>query len=214
MIHSNKEQAELSDKRLRLQSPALSRRLSASVVERVSRSLRSSGTITEMERQVIMSQPTVMQKSTKLMQIVISKGCNACELFYSSLDMCGSLIFEGPDPAHLSLENSPVPERDDPTPTYIINIQNSTLNHCIIGSGNHQDVLVEQQPLLGPVPGLAPGCNCSCGHQIVVQTTQPESQGVEVQSCSVQYVIIGDDNTMEVNHTQSPAEEDSDIPED
>ncbi|XP_067087776.1 uncharacterized protein [Osmerus mordax] len=213
MIHNNKEQAALSDKRLRLQSFALSQRLSASVVERVSGSLRSSGTITEMERQVIVSQPTVIQKSMKLMQIIISKGCNACELFYSCLDGCDSPIFEGPDPAHLSLENSPVPERDDPTPTYIINIQNSTLSHCIIGSGNHQDVLVEQQPLLGPKLPVA-GCNCSCGHQMGLQTTPPESQGVEVQSCSVQYVIIGDDNTMEVNHTQSTVEEDSDILED
>lgn len=210
MIDSNKEKAALSDKSLRVHSLTLSKFLSSSVVEKVAASLRGSGTITELERQVIWSQPTDMEKAMKLVEIVMRKGCNTCQLFYSSLEICSPSIFERVTglTAQLPLDTS-VPERDNSTPTYIINIQNSTLSHCIIGNSNYHSVVTEQQPLLAPAQGKpAEGCSCSCGHQMVVQTTPPEPQGIQVQGSYLKYVMVGDDNTMEVKHILPTARED------
>lgn len=82
------------DKQLQRYLGSLSKCMTGYLVQRMSSCLSRSRTITAYEAQVITSQPTDMQKASRLMQIVIKKGQSACSSFLTCLGICDPVLYE------------------------------------------------------------------------------------------------------------------------
>ncbi|KAJ7985595.1 hypothetical protein DPEC_G00353700 [Dallia pectoralis] len=217
MLQSAEKDHILPERRLQLQLHALSKSISCCVVERLCMHLLSSRTITQYENQVIMSQGTDMQKASQLLQVVLKKGRGACLLFYKSLESCCPDVYERITgiPAVETQDQLELSEkRNRSSPTYIINISHSNLSNFIVGDSSFQHVTTCEQPSftqdLADLPQETIEGMYRSDHQRAVQVcTDPESQrSVQVYGSNLQYVIIGDNNTMLVGDTQ---EEDVDF---
>ncbi|KAG7470056.1 hypothetical protein MATL_G00135380 [Megalops atlanticus] len=213
--------AELFHERsLRTHLFALSARMSSNLVETILNSLSSKKTVSVYESQMIRSQLTDMDKACHLMQTVIRKGRTACQMFYKLLESCDPVLFEKitGSPAKASAVETLQPlcgvvltDRIEGAPTYIINIHDSTLNHCIIGSHNRQHIVTEQHDLLSSQASdharrEAGRCNCKCGHQGSLQPT-PAPPSIQVNSSQLKYVIIGDHNAQTVQEAGEAVDE-------
>lgn len=83
-----------TDKQLKQYLGFLSKCMTGNLVQKMSNYLYRSRTITAYESQVITSQATDMQKSSKMMQIVIKKGQSACGSFLRCLGICDPGLYE------------------------------------------------------------------------------------------------------------------------
>lgn len=165
-----------------------------------------------------------MEETTQLLQMFVSKGKKACQFLCRSLEMCCPLSIErliDCSAFRCSPEENPTgavtADMTRPSPTYIINIQHSTLNNCVFGNGNYQSVTAEQQPLMqSPMTETNEPIGGSCttiDQQMAVQTTHSSSAvDVDVHSSHLRYVIIGDQNSMLVN-TGLPEEKEMELEE-
>ncbi|KAJ8394585.1 hypothetical protein AAFF_G00043880 [Aldrovandia affinis] len=160
-----------------------------------------------------------LQKASQLMQTVIRKGRRTCQLFCKLLESCDPLlcervagssasdsVLETPQPLHIVSQI----DRQSMVPTYIINIHDSTLNNCIIGSNNAQRMTTDRQcPPSHNAENArdeAGRCSCRCGQQGSAQSS-PAPQSLHVQSSNLEFVIIGDNNTMVVEGVDREEEE-------
>lgn len=208
-----------SDKQLQRYLGSLSKCMTGYLVQRMSSCLSRSRTITVYEAQVITSQPTDMQKASRLMQIVIKKGQSACNSFLTCLGICDPVLYENVTgfPAqfneedHQHVEQIPLSEKLQFTPC-IINIQNSSLTNCIIGNNNRQCITCDQHSLLtqndesnvNEMPDIQ-----SSDQLIPVQDTI-SGKSVHMERSNIEYVIIGDHNSMTVTESLE-VEEDTEI---
>ncbi|CAL8247964.1 unnamed protein product [Lota lota] len=146
-----------------------------------------------MKKAVPLYQASDMQNVFDLMDVVLRKGREACQLLYHSIGMCAPLPFERV--THCSGHFL-----HPPATTLIINISNSTLVDCAIGNGNVVPAVVEKQPLLGGHEDKR--CSCFRGHPVAAQPTLPPPPAtIQVHSSNLNYVIIGDNNYMNVDQT-------------
>ncbi|CAL8287008.1 unnamed protein product [Merluccius merluccius] len=148
---------------------------------------------------VVTQEASDMQKVFDLMGAILQKGRQACQLVSHSLGMCGPSPLDRTlhCPGHHHLLHPPAT-------TLIINISNSTLVDCAIGSGNYLPLVVEKQPLLGGHAPLVhePRCSCFHSHLMAAQpTAPPPPASIQVHSSNLKYVIIGDNNHMQVDQT-------------
>ncbi|CAB1334180.1 unnamed protein product, partial [Coregonus sp. 'balchen'] len=191
MLQCNEKGEILPERSLQLQLHALSKSMSCCVVERLCVYLLSSKTITEYESQVIWSQGTDMQKAAKLLQVVLKKGRNACQLFFDSLERCCQC-----PPLFERVTGLPERRRSNTAPTYVINISHSNLSNCIIGDCNFQGVATCIQQLQ------------SIGSE---HARHERQRSVQVYGSQLQYVIIGDNNSLQAGDTQEEEEEDMEL---
>ncbi|KAM4632833.1 uncharacterized protein ACJ7VT_013472 [Polymixia lowei] len=149
--------------------------------------------------------PSDMEKVIQVLQMVLRKARSVCQLFYSSLGTCGPSA-----QTHQLLEDKPTQTWLLPPPatTLIININNSTLTSCIIGNSNYSSATLDNQPLLqgaGLQMHELTKCSCQCGHQVAAQTTvpppSPDPLGIHIHSSHLNCVVIGDNNSMQVDQT-------------
>ncbi|XP_029594281.1 uncharacterized protein LOC115177538 isoform X1 [Salmo trutta] len=205
MLQCNEKREILPERSLRLHLHALSKSMSCRVVERLCVYLLSSRTITEYESQVIWSQRTDMQKAAKLLQVILMKGRDACLHFFDSLEKCCQC------PPQVERVTGLPERRTNTAPTYVINISHSNLSNCIIGDGNFQGVTtcIQQPQRMGSEDSRheTMGGNTTSDHQRAAQAwPDPELQrSVQVYGSQLQYVIIGDNNNLQVEDT--PEEE-------
>ncbi|XP_051573869.1 uncharacterized protein LOC127452458 isoform X2 [Myxocyprinus asiaticus] len=186
------------------------------LVQRMSNCLCRSRTITKFEGQVVTSQATDMQKASKLMQIVIKKGRNACSSFFSCLGICDPALYESVtgSPVQIShedhhhLEDIPFSEKQLPFPPCIINIQNSSLTNCIIGNNNSQCITCDQHCWLSQNDAInVDEMEESQGHDpmIPVQDTM-RGNSINMESSHLEYITIGDHNSMVVSDSSEVEE--------
>ncbi|XP_043116847.1 uncharacterized protein si:dkey-29h14.10 isoform X2 [Puntigrus tetrazona] len=187
------------------------------LVQRMSSCLSRSRTITVYEEQVITSQPTDMQKASRLMQIVIKKGQSACSLFFTCLGICDPVLYENVTgfPAqfnpedHQHAEQIPLSEKLQFTPC-IINIQNSSLTNCIIGNNNRQCITCDQHSLLAQndASNVNEMPDTESRDQLLPVQDTISGNSVHMERSNIEYVIIGDHNSMTVTE-YSEFEEDT-----
>ncbi|XP_059423034.1 uncharacterized protein LOC132157766 [Carassius carassius] len=210
-----------SDKQLQRYLGSLSKCMTGYLVQRMTSCLSGSRTITVYEAQVITSQPTDMQKASRLIQIVIKKGQSACSSFLTCLGICDPVLYENvtgfpaqfKDEDHQHVEQIPLSEKLHFTPC-IINIQNSSLNNCIIGNNNRQCITCDQHSLLAQNDASDGKLNempdILSSDQLIPVKDTISVNSVHMEQSNIEYVIIGDHNSMTVTES-SEAEEDTDI---
>lgn len=208
-----------SDQQLKKCLGFLSNCMTGILVQRISNCLYRSRKITAYESQVITSQATDMQKASKMIQIVIKKGKSACSSFLSCLGICDPALYENVTgyPArfshedHQHIEEIPFSEKVQFTPC-IINIQNSSLANCIIGNNNSQCITCDQHSLLAQNDAIKVdemAGTQSYDELIPVQDTN-SGNSIHMERSNIEYVIIGDHNSMTVREClNSEAEEDT-----
>ncbi|XP_052000626.1 uncharacterized protein si:dkey-29h14.10 [Xyrauchen texanus] len=205
-----------SEKRLKLYLSSLSRCMTEYLVQRMSSCLCQSRTITAYEAQVVTSQATDRQKASMLIQIVIKKGRNACSLFFSCLGFCDPALYESVTgcPVHKSHEDHhhsediPLSEKQGPHPPCIINLQNSSLTNCIIGNNNSQCITCDQHCLLSQNDTInVDEMEDSQSHDPIIPTQDTLSgNSINVKSSHLEYIIIGDHNSMVVSNSSEADE--------
>lgn len=203
----------------------LSKCMTGPLVERMTCCLCRSNKITKHEEQVIISQPTDMQKASRLIQIVLKKGQNACSFFLSCLGICDPALYKNvtgypaqfSDKGHQHLEEIPLSEKVQFTP-YIINIQNSSLSNCIIGNNNNQCITCDQHALQPQNDAISEEETADHqGHDQLIpqQDTISGSSIIHVEKSNMTYAIIGDHNSMTVTEScYSDAEDDTETESD
>ncbi|XP_050987001.1 uncharacterized protein si:dkey-29h14.10 [Labeo rohita] len=208
-----------SDKQLQRCFGLLSKRMTGFLVQRMSNCLYRSRTITAYEAQVVTSQPTDMQKASRLIQIVIKKGQSACSSFLTCLGICDPVLYENvtgfqaqfsqEDRQHV--EQIPLSEKLQFTP-YIITIQNSSLTNCIIGNNNSQCITCDQHSLLAQNDAISVNemPDSQSHDQLIPEGDAISSNSVHMERSNIEYVIIGDGNNMTVTES-SEVEEDTEI---
>ncbi|XP_051576981.1 uncharacterized protein LOC127454072 isoform X2 [Myxocyprinus asiaticus] len=199
-----------SEKRLQRYLSSLSKCMTGYLVQRMSSCLCRSRTITAYEAQVVTSQATDMQKASKLIQIVIKKGRNACSLFFSCLGFCDPELYESvtgcPDSSHEDHHHSediPLSEEQGPHPPCIINIQKSSLTNCIIGNNNNQCITCDQHCWLSQNEKInVDEMEDSQSHDPIIPAQDTLSgNSINVNSSHLEYIIIGDHNSMVVSNS-------------
>ncbi|XP_016138935.1 uncharacterized protein [Sinocyclocheilus grahami] len=208
-----------SDKQLQCYLGFLSKCMTGYLVQRMSSCLSRSRIITGYEAQFIASQPTDMQKASRLMQIVIKKGQNACSSFLRCLGICDPVLYENITgfPAqfkqedHQHVEEIPFSEKLKFTPC-IINIQNSSLTNCIIGNNNSQCITCDQHSLLtqNDANSVNEMADSQSHDQLIPAQDTISGSSVHMERSNIEYVIIGDRNSMTVTEN-SEVEEDTEI---
>ncbi|XP_056617982.1 uncharacterized protein si:dkey-29h14.10 [Triplophysa dalaica] len=211
-----------SEKQLQRNLRCLSKGMTGFLVQRMSSCLCRSRTITEYEAQVVTSQNTDVGKASKLMEIVIRKGRRACTSFLSCLGICDPKLYESvtghPAPFshkdHHHSEDIPSSEKQASFPTCIINIHNSSVQHCIFGNNNRQCITCDQHSLLSQNDAInVDEMEDSQSHDQLIPAPDPVSQNeIHMERSQIEYVIIGDHNSMTVTETlNSEDEEDTEI---
>ncbi|XP_066540119.1 caspase-1 [Hoplias malabaricus] len=189
------------DKMLRHQLSKLSKTMSGCLVGKITTCLYRSHTLTEYEVQLIQTQATDMQKASTLILTLIRKGPRACQMFYKCLAVCNPSLTEsitgctakttGID--HNHFEDNITSETTGTVPPCIINIHNSSLSNCIIGNNNDLRSLYSQTDVSNE--------KLEDVHRPQQQEAAQDSSkasSVQMQSSNVNYVIIGDNNYMDV----------------
>lgn len=215
----DKTVAVSSDKQLQRYLGSLSKCMTGSLVQKMSSCLSRSRTIMEYEEQVITSQPTDMQKASMLMQIVIKKGQNACSSFLTCLGIYDPVLYKNVTgfPAqfnkedHQHVEQIPLSEKLQFTPC-IINIQNSSLTNCIIGNNNRQCATCDQHSLLpqNDASNVNEMPDFQSSDQLIPVQDTISGNSVHIERSNIEYVIIGDHNSMAVTEILED-EEDTEI---
>lgn len=210
-----------SEKQLQRNVRFLSMRMTGFLVQRMSSCLCHSRTITEYEAQVVTSQTTDVGKASKLMEIVIRKGRRACGSFLSCLGICDPKLYESVTghPAQFShndhhhSEDITFSEKQASFPTCIINIHNSSLRHCIFGNNNRQCITCDQRSLFSQNDAMnVDEMEESQSHDQLIPVQDPVTSDIHMESSHIEYVIIGDHNSMTVTETlNSEDEEDTEI---
>ncbi|KAM8868941.1 uncharacterized protein AB9W97_016539 [Spinachia spinachia] len=138
----------------------------------------------------------------KVAQRVAQKSfCRACELFCCPIDALQTdKVTWCHQPAaaaatQVALENSA-------STILIVNISNSTLIDCVIGSDNYLCALAEGRPLMWESQlQMQDRCSCSCEQQGAAQSSTPPPLNINVHSSHLNCVIIGDNNYMHAEQT-------------
>ncbi|KAK2903046.1 hypothetical protein QQF64_010067 [Cirrhinus molitorella] len=211
-----------SDKQLKRYFGSLSKHMTGILVQRMSNCLYQSCTITEYEAQVVTSQPTDMQKASSLMQIVIKKGQSACSSFLTCLGICDPVLYKSVTgfPAqfnkedHQHVEQIPLSEKLQFTPC-IITIQNSSLNKCIIGNNNSQCITCDQHFLLAQNDAIRVDemADSQSNDQLIPEGDAISSNSVHMERSNIEYVIIGDHNSMTVTENSEVEDDTESEPE-
>ncbi|TSL82467.1 hypothetical protein Baya_6566 [Bagarius yarrelli] len=210
MSHEKVLQRELS---------TLSKRMSSCMVQQISDCLRYSHALTDYEVQVIRAGATDMQQAMRLLQTLLHKGRTACLLFFQCLNACSSSLFHTvtrgsvkvTDEAHHHVEKSFFSEASAAVPPCVINIHNSSLNNCIIGNSNSLCCLLSQTDVNNDTVK-----HTESNHQHTETPKSTEAHSIQVKSSSVEYVIIGDNNYMNIESSldSQPQEDTNSVPED
>ncbi|KAK7157708.1 hypothetical protein R3I93_009027 [Phoxinus phoxinus] len=207
------------DQQLQQHLGFLSKCMTGILVQRMSNCLYRSRTITAYESQVITAQATDMQKVSKMMQIVIKKGQSACSSFLRCLGICDPALYENVTgyPAQFGHEDHqqeiPFSEKMQFTPC-IINIQNSSLNNCIIGNNNRQCITCDQHSLLARNDAIKETVDemaaTQSNDEVIPVRETISGNSIHMERSNIEYVIIGDHNSMTVTEClNSEAEEDT-----
>lgn len=219
-VHPSSSMKVISpDKVLQRELSTLSKRMPSCMVQQISDCLRCSRSLTDYEVQLIRAGATDMQQAMRLLQTLLHKGCMVCLRFFQCLNACSPALFHTvtrgsvkvTDEAHSHVEKSSFSEATATVPPCVININNSSLNNCIIGNNNSLCCLLSQTDVTNDTvehPQRNPQ------HRETPEST--EAPNVQVESSSVEYVIIGDNNYMNVESFLDPQpQEDTDsVPED
>ncbi|XP_023669866.2 uncharacterized protein [Paramormyrops kingsleyae] len=207
------------EKQLQVHQYTLSKGMSPRLLELIFSCLSSTETLTNYEGQVIRSQPTDLQKTACFMQTLIRKGRRACRLFYEALESLDPSLFEQVTGVQAKcpivatpcpLQDRTLPNEQSNAPTYVVNIQNSTLVNCIIGSKNDQYINSDQQgqllqSFMESRQDVAAGNECVCCQMGAAQTAA-SSTDLQVHGSNLEYVIIGDKNSLTVEEGEETSD--------
>ncbi|XP_077951677.1 uncharacterized protein LOC144389775 [Gasterosteus aculeatus] len=153
---------------------------------------------------------STMQRCLQVAQWVAQKSfCRACQLFCCPVD---ALLSEKVTWWHQPAAATQVAVRNSASTILILNISNSTLIDCVIGSDNYPCAVAEARPLMRePQPQMQGRCRCSCGQQGAAQSSTPPpspstlpsagSLSINIHSSRLNCVIIGDKNYMQAEQT-------------
>ncbi|XP_072250989.1 uncharacterized protein [Leuresthes tenuis] len=166
--------------------------------------------------QVVTFKTSSMQRIIHVMQAVAQKSyTRACQLFCLPVDSqttwCSAPPFQSKEEKH-----TPDTLKNAPSTILIVNISNSTLINCVIGDSNPSAV-TERQLLLQEFEPQKQGTaqmRCSCSHgQHETAPPSPaspscpppsgEQPNICIHSSSLNYVIIGDNNNMRAEQSQT-----------
>ncbi|XP_070768825.1 uncharacterized protein [Enoplosus armatus] len=155
-----------------------------------------------------------MLRIIQVMQRVAQKSCRrACQLFCCPLDtmLCEKVTCCPAQNQPTEDKTTQVALRSLPSTILIVNISNSTLIDCVIGSDAYPSTVAESQPLMhGAKLQMHDQARCSCSHgqQRAAHTSAPpppppppllpsaEPPSINIQSSHLNCVIIGDNNYM------------------
>ncbi|XP_037640595.1 uncharacterized protein LOC119496964 [Sebastes umbrosus] len=175
--------------------------------------------------QVMACKASSMQQIIQMVQRMAQKSCRrACQLFCCPLD---SMLCEKATCCQQSTEDktAQVALQNLPSTILIVNISNSTLIDCVIGSDAYPSAVAESQPLMR-VSELQmhdeARCSCSCRQQGAAQTSAPppppapplpsaEPPNISIHGSRLNYVIIGDNNYMHAEQTHSTETEEPQV---
>ncbi|KAL4617043.1 hypothetical protein GN956_G21807 [Arapaima gigas] len=208
-----------SERILRSHQLILSRSMTSCLVDVICSYLSSKQMVTDFEGQVVRSQPTEFQMASQLLQVLLRKGSKACQQFYEALECFDPVLFTKVTGAPGGAPSTDFPHPRllagtwGPAPTYIVNIHNSTLTSCIIGNNNGQCVSRDPQcaPSQSPDPSgsgkneEAARGSCLCGQKGAAQAALT-SASLEVHDSNLEYVIIGENNSLTVEEELVPGE--------
>ncbi|XP_017339318.2 uncharacterized protein si:dkey-29h14.10 [Ictalurus punctatus] len=201
IVASNSSMTVISpDKVLKRELCTLSKRMPSCMVQQISDCLRNSRALTDYEVQVIRAAATDMQQATCLLQTLLRKGRTPCLLFFRCLYACSPSLFHTvtrglvkvTDEDHHHVEMSSFAEASGPVPSCVININNSSVSNCIIGNNNSLCCLLSQTDDINDAVEDT---------QRSQQRETPDSSAapnVQVEHSNVEYVIIGDNNYMNI----------------
>ncbi|KAG9275941.1 hypothetical protein AMEX_G8185 [Astyanax mexicanus] len=190
------------DKTLQRQLCTLTKSMPSRLVEKISACLCRSSTITEYEFQHIQAPATDIQKASQLLLTIHRKGPRACQLFFKCLAVCNPSLFETVTGCtvnaadldhHHHSEDISCSETTAAVPPYIINIHNSSLSHCIIGNNNDLCCQFSQAQLANDKEE-----DMQRPDQEVTAEDPTETPSIQVKDSTVEFVIIGDNNYMNV----------------
>ncbi|KAG7335680.1 hypothetical protein KOW79_000373 [Hemibagrus wyckioides] len=190
-----------ADKVLQRELSTLSKSMPSCMVQQISDCLRCSRDLTDYEVQMICSGVTDTQQATRLLQTLLHKGRTACLHFFQCLNACNTALFHAvtkglvkiTDEAHHHVEKSSFSEATETVPPCVININNSSLNNCIIGNNNSLCCLLSQTDVINDAVE-----HMERNHPHRETSESTEAHKVQVESSNVEYVIIGDNNYMNV----------------
>ncbi|XP_069028164.1 uncharacterized protein [Embiotoca jacksoni] len=171
----------------------------------------------------VMTKASSMRRILQVMQQVAQRGyVRACELLCLSVDSlrCEKAI------CCSAQSHQPTEDRDkqaqpwnSPSTILIVNISNSTLIDCAIGSDAYPSAVAERQPLMQEAGLFMHGqmrCSCSCGQQGAAETAPPppptpppplpppaaEQLTISIHSSHLNCVIIGDNNYLHAEQSE------------
>ncbi|XP_026863070.2 uncharacterized protein si:dkey-29h14.10 [Electrophorus electricus] len=187
------------EKTLQRQLSTLSKCMSACLVQKISTCLCRSSTLTDYDVQVIRSQATDTQKASQLVQAVIRKGRGSCQRFFKCLSVCSPSLYERvtgctvsvTEEDHYHLEDISIPETTGAIPPSIINIQNSLVTNCIIGSNNNLLSVLSQTHVAHDMIE-----DTQRADQQMTEQDPTQAHSIQVERSYVEFVIIGDNNYM------------------
>ncbi|KAF7650590.1 hypothetical protein LDENG_00123380 [Lucifuga dentata] len=165
----------------------------------------------------------------QVVQMVFKKGRRICQLFCGSSDTllcervaCCPAQTRQPEEDKTTQGLSKIKMTgllSPPSTILIINISNSTLIDCVIGNETYPSAVVQSQPLMQEtqlqMQHEQRRCKGRCGQQGAAKTSSPppppppppphpplaESQSIHIHSSNLNCVIIGDNNSMQVEQT-------------
>ncbi|KAK2855246.1 hypothetical protein Q7C36_007115 [Tachysurus vachellii] len=196
------------DKVLQRELSTLSKCMPSCMVQQISDCLRCSRALTDYEVQVIRSGATDTQQAARLLQTLLYKGHTACLRFFQCLNACSPSLFHTitrglvkvTDEAHHHVETSSCSVTTATVPPCVITINNSSLNNCIIGNNNSLCCLLSQTDVHDDAVE-----HTERNHQDRETSTEStEAPNVQVESSNIEYVIIGDNNYMNIESNLDP----------
>ncbi|XP_062848345.1 uncharacterized protein si:dkey-29h14.10 [Trichomycterus rosablanca] len=177
------------------------------MVQQISVCLRGSRVLTDHEVQIIRAEPTESQQAARLLQTLLRKGSKSCLLFFRCLSACDRSLFHTVTRGAVKVsdedhrhENCSFSGTTGSNPSSIINIHNSLLTNCIIGSNNGFRCQLSK-------PDVTSGTVEPMPRSDQQMATSDPAQTIQVESSKVKYVIIGDNNHMSVTCVESEPEE-------
>ncbi|XP_039594440.1 uncharacterized protein si:dkey-29h14.10 [Polypterus senegalus] len=214
-------------KSLQSQSYELCTSMPWPLVEKILSHLLSAHVITRYEFDIIQSKTVTFQKTSELLTAITRKGQKACMIFYKALQDCdpslnAQLTGKQVQPFNFKKEDDfvPAPVTGGNTVNYSITIYNSQLNGCIFG--NDSTLSIMKQEAEDTKDQSLPAKQYATHPQAYRNSSQalkppllpppppppPPQTDIKIIDSRAEFVIIGDNSTMEVKETI--AEEDTD----